>query len=73
MRRTYSKLIPPNYRRQDKIRYYKKYLRYLNKCIKTIDKYIKELENTRYYIFQNYNSIFPEVHSFYDTRKLGLF
>mgnify|MGYP003133680871 CR=1 FL=1 len=48
MKRTYSKLIPPNYRRQDKIRYYKKYLRYLNKCIKTIDKYIKELENTRY-------------------------
>tara|TARA_R110002012_G_scaffold135288_1_gene288995 strand:+ start:1211 stop:1348 length:138 start_codon:yes stop_codon:yes gene_type:complete len=44
--RRHSKLVPPNYRKQDQIRYYKKYLRYLEKCIKTIDKYIKELQRS---------------------------
>tara|TARA_R100000808_G_C2148159_1_gene156273 strand:+ start:271 stop:408 length:138 start_codon:yes stop_codon:yes gene_type:complete len=44
--RNYSKISPPNYRRQDKLRYLKKYKRYLEKCIKTLDKYIKELQRT---------------------------
>ncbi len=44
--RRHSKLVRPNFRKQDQIRYYKKYLRYLEKCIKTIDKYIKELQRS---------------------------
>ena len=46
--RKHSKLVPPNYTKQDKLRYWRKYYRYLEKSMKTVDKYIKELERTVY-------------------------